>query len=100
MKIIQNLLSDQAVTSFGWTLIHSLWQGTLIAVITVAGFYLLRRKSANLKYVFGVGFLAAQVFVSGLTFIYYYFKETSAAIVDAGLGAKSNEMIHLASSTM
>ncbi|MCF2519807.1 M56 family metallopeptidase [Dyadobacter sp. CY351] len=100
MKIIQNLLSDQAVTSFGWTLIHSLWQGTLIAVIAVAGFYLLRRQSANLKYVFGAGFLAAQVFVSGLTFIYYYFKATSAAIVDAGVGANSNEMIHLASSTM
>lgn len=98
--MIQNLLSDTAVTSFGWTLIHSLWQGTLIAIIAVAGFYLLRRKSANLKYVLGVGFLAAQVFVSALTFIYYYFKATSAAIAGAGIAAKSDGMLRLASATM
>ena len=100
MRTIQNLLSDTAVTAFGWTLIHSLWQGTLIAVIAVASFYLLRRKSANLKYVFGVGFLSAQVFVSALTFIYYYFKATSAVIIGAEIAAKSNGILHFASYTV
>lgn len=99
MKLIQNLLSDAAVTSFGWTLIHSFWQATFIAILAVATFYLLRRKSANLKYIAGVGFLSAQIFVSALTFIYYHFKATSTAFVSAGITGTPREMLHLASST-
>ncbi|SKC11279.1 M56 family metallopeptidase [Dyadobacter psychrophilus] len=100
MKLIQNLLSDTAIASFGWTLIHSLWQGTLIAVIAIASFYLLRRKSANLKYIVGVGFLSAQVLLSALTFIYYDFKATSAAKVGAAVTDNSAKIFHYASSTV
>ncbi|MCF2490623.1 M56 family metallopeptidase [Dyadobacter sp. CY347] len=100
MKLIQNLLSDAAITCFGWTLIHSIWQGAFILFIAFAAFYLLRRKSANLKYIAGVGFMSAQVFVSVLTFIYYYFKATSAPLAGAATFAKSAGIMHLASSTV
>ncbi|UON82093.1 hypothetical protein MUK70_23975 [Dyadobacter chenwenxiniae] len=52
-----------------------------------------------MKYILGVGFLAAQVLVSVLTFSYYHFKATSAAIAGATVTGKSAEMLHLASST-
>ncbi|MCF0051393.1 M48 family metalloprotease [Dyadobacter sp. LJ53] len=99
MNLIKSLLTDATIASFGWTLIHSLWQGTLIAILAVASFYLFRRKSANLKYILGVGFLAAQVLVSVLTFSYYHFKATSAAIAGTTVTGKSAEMLHLASFT-
>lgn len=78
MEFFSNLLPNPAVSAFGWTLIHSIWQGTLLMLIAVAAFYYLRKKSANTRYLTGVGFLFAQVIASVGTFIYYYPKTTSA----------------------
>lgn len=78
MKFFSNLLPGSAVSAFGWTLIHSIWQGTLLMLVAVAAFYFLRKKSANTRYLAGVGFLFAQVIASVGTFIYYYPKTTSA----------------------
>ncbi|GGN08047.1 hypothetical protein GCM10010967_49610 [Dyadobacter beijingensis] len=77
MKFFSNLLPGPAVSAFGWTLIHSIWQGTLLMLIGVAAFYFLRKKSANTRYLAGVGFLFSQVLASVATFIYYYPKTTS-----------------------
>ena len=78
MEFFSNLLPGPAVSAFGWTLIHSIWQGTLLMLIAVAAFYFLRKKSANTRYLTGVGFLFAQVVASIGTFIYYYPKTTAA----------------------
>ncbi|SDE63372.1 BlaR1 peptidase M56 [Dyadobacter soli] len=78
MKFFSNLLPGPAVSAFGWTLIHSIWQGTLLMLVAVAAFYFLRKKTANTRYLAGVGFLFAQVIASVGTFIYYYPKTTSA----------------------
>ncbi|MHA4737378.1 M56 family metallopeptidase [Dyadobacter sp. MSC1_007] len=79
MKLFSNLFSDSTVSAFGWTLIHSIWQGTLLMLLAVAAFHLLRRRSANLKYLTGVGFLFAQILVSAGTFFYYQLKTTAVA---------------------
>lgn len=78
MKFFSNLLPGPAVSAFGWTLIHSIWQGTLLMLVAVAAFYFLRKKTANTRYLTGVGFLFAQVVASVGTFIYYYPKTISA----------------------
>jgi bla regulator protein blaR1 len=78
MKFFSNLLPGPAVSAFGWTLIHSIWQGTLLMLVGVAVFYFLRKKSANTRYLTGVGFLFAQVVASVGTFIYYYPKTVGA----------------------
>ncbi|WP_342086891.1 M56 family metallopeptidase [Dyadobacter sp. OTU695] len=78
MKFFSNLLPGPAVSAFGWTLIHSIWQGTLLMLVGVAAFYFLRKKSANTRYLTGVGFLFAQVVASVGTFIYCYPKTISA----------------------
>ena len=78
MKFFSNLLPGPAVSAFGWTLIHSIWQGTLLMLVAVAAFYFLRKKTASTRYLTGVGFLFAQVVASVGTFIYYYPKTISA----------------------
>lgn len=78
MKLFSDLLPGPAVSALGWTLIHSIWQGTLLMLIAVAVFYLLRKKSANTRYLTGVGFLFAQFVASAATFIYYYPKTITA----------------------
>lgn len=80
MKLFSDLLPGPAVSAFGWTLIHSIWQGTLLMLGAVAVFYLLRKKPAATRYLAGVGFLFAQVIASAGTFIYYYPKTTTTAI--------------------
>ncbi len=49
MSSIYNFIPQEIVSSIGWTLLHSLWQGGLIAVILYVTLYLVRDKSANLK---------------------------------------------------
>ncbi|NIJ50908.1 M56 family metallopeptidase [Dyadobacter arcticus] len=77
MKTISNLLSESAVTAFGWTLIHSLWQGTVLLALAAVTFYLLRKCTANIRYAAGIGFLTLQVFMSIATFTYYQLKITA-----------------------
>ena len=45
-------MPDVLVDKLGWVLLHSLWQGIFIGLITAGGLYLLRRSSANLRYIF------------------------------------------------
>lgn len=91
MKFFSDLLPGPAVTAFGWTLIHSIWQGTLFMLVAVATFYFLRKKSANTRYLAGVGFLFAQVLTSIATFIYHYPK-TTAAISNTGYLARQTAL--------
>jgi bla regulator protein blaR1 len=49
MSSIYNLFPQELVSSIGWTLLHSLWQGGIISVILYITLYFVRNKSANLK---------------------------------------------------
>ncbi len=72
MDFIQQLISDQIINALGWTVIHSIWQGLLLAIILYFLLYLFRNKSAQWKY------LLANVFLMGIfgmaigTFIFLY----------------------------
>jgi len=72
MNFLHDLLSEQILHALGWTLVHSLWQGALIALIT--GFLLLgwKKRSAKIRYVLAVCSLAAILLLSASTFIRYY----------------------------
>ncbi len=86
MEVITQLFSDSFIEAFGWTVLHSLWQATLIAIIT--GFLLLvcRKKSANTRYkIAALGMLS--IFVAALgTFLYLYQSSYSAPLT-AGITA-------------
>lgn len=91
MKIIHTFLSDASVTALGWTLVHSIWQGSLIALSAALIWYVSRKQSASLRYNFGIGFLALQVLASVFTFVYYY-KEAAKA---TGLAVTANNAQNL-----
>lgn len=73
-------LAPTVVESLGWTIVHSLWQATLLAGIL----WLLSRAiaSARLRYRLAYGTLLAQLAVSIATFVYLY--EPEAADVAMG----------------
>ncbi len=50
MNAILFLVRTPIAKALGWTLVHSLWQGALIAALVAAGFLLLRPASARARY--------------------------------------------------
>lgn len=54
--------------AFGWTLIHSLWQGALIAVLLVLVYNLAKPRVSEARYALAVGALLAILLSSGATF--------------------------------
>ena len=65
---MENLLKPEITSVIGWTLLHSLWQGVLLAILYfgVSKFI----TSAEIKYQFGIGLMFTQFVVAIATLIY------------------------------
>jgi beta-lactamase regulating signal transducer with metallopeptidase domain len=50
MDKIRNLFPEEIIEAFGWTLFHSIWQITVIAIVLVLLLVLLKSFSARIKY--------------------------------------------------
>jgi beta-lactamase regulating signal transducer with metallopeptidase domain len=50
MKILDTLLSSSTIQISGWVLLHSIWQGILLAILLKGALNLLKRSSANTRY--------------------------------------------------
>lgn len=77
MKIIQYLFSTEIIEALGWTLIHSLWQGALIAIVLTILLLFMRHNSAQVKYFISFVALFGLIVWSAATFVrsYQYAKE-------------------------
>ncbi len=64
--------------ALGWMVIHSLWQAMVIALFTGIILLVLRKKSAQVRYVVGNIALVAILVSAVSTFAYYYNSETEA----------------------
>jgi protein involved in polysaccharide export with SLBB domain/beta-lactamase regulating signal transducer with metallopeptidase domain len=56
------------VQRLGWTLVHSLWQGVIIAAALAGLLRLLKRAPANFRYIASCCAMAMLLLVSGITF--------------------------------
>ncbi len=68
MDILENILSQGVVQKLGWTLLHSIWQGGVVALLLVILLRVLRKSSANLRYVIACLGLAVIVLLPAVTF--------------------------------
>jgi len=50
METIYAYLPETMIVKLGWTLIHFLWQGVLLAILSAIVLRLLRRRSSNVRY--------------------------------------------------
>ncbi|MGI9107646.1 MAG: M56 family metallopeptidase [Pyrinomonadaceae bacterium] len=50
LKHIETLLANSVFQSLGWTLLHFIWEGTLIALLYAGASLLLRRATAHVRY--------------------------------------------------
>src|SRR3990170_1127401 len=51
MTVVETLLSRPAAQAIGWALLHFIWQGALIGILTSIVLRLLRRSAADVRYV-------------------------------------------------
>ncbi len=58
MSLLNSLISPQIIETFGWTLLHSLWQGILIAIILKVLLISLTNQSSRIRYLLSTSALA------------------------------------------
>jgi beta-lactamase regulating signal transducer with metallopeptidase domain len=66
------LFSDKLDYALGWMVVHSLWQATLIAIVSGIVMIALRKKSAKLRYVLSNISLLAVLVAAVITFAMHY----------------------------
>jgi beta-lactamase regulating signal transducer with metallopeptidase domain len=72
MTTLENFVSPALTRALGWTLLHSLWQGALVAAVLAGALLLLRRQRAEVRYAASAGALGMVVALAGITFGLYF----------------------------
>lgn len=52
MTFLQQMFSEELLYALGWTVIHSLWQAVVVAVVMALVLLGLQKRSAHLRYIF------------------------------------------------
>lgn len=72
MNTIYTFLYGEVAYALGWTVVHSLWQGMLIAFVLGGTLVGLQKRPANLRYLLANLSLLALLLASAATFASYY----------------------------
>jgi bla regulator protein blaR1 len=67
---MNNLASVPLLQAIGWALLHSLWQGALLAMLATVALWLARHRSAEVRYAIASGFLGVIVFAFAGTLVW------------------------------
>jgi len=83
MKIPLEFASEPIISALGWTLVHSVWQGTLLTIFAALFFYFTRKRTASLRYNAGIGILGLQI-ISTIATLSFYISKIPVASISAG----------------
>lgn len=72
MMNIGELFSEKFIHASGWTLVHSLWQGALVALFFGLILLFMRKASSRTRYLAGMSALVLIVVLSVFTFVQLY----------------------------
>ncbi|MCU0449690.1 MAG: T9SS type A sorting domain-containing protein [Bernardetiaceae bacterium] len=71
--LLENLLANRALANaLGWAILHSLWQGTLAALLLAAALGAMRRQAASYRYLASLATLGVMLVAFVGTAVYYY----------------------------
>lgn len=72
MNLINDLVPENLVSAFGWMIVHSIWQGALIAFLLSIILFLLNTRSAHVRYLVALGALLIFTSAAVRTFLDHY----------------------------
>ncbi|MFO1388119.1 M56 family metallopeptidase [Cellvibrio sp.] len=81
MKLLSQLFSHEFNYAITWTIIHSLWQCTLIALLIAISYAFTKKSSASLRYWINCAGLLSCALTSGVTFYLNYYDSVAIEIV-------------------
>ncbi|KUG06724.1 M56 family metallopeptidase [Solirubrum puertoriconensis] len=99
MNWLENLLTPALVRAVGYTILHSLWQGAVVAIALAGLLLLLRRHSPQVRYGATAAALGLVLLLAAVTFVRYYLTAlpgasngpvTAVVMVSDAVGAQSN----------
>ncbi|MBG8552654.1 M56 family metallopeptidase [Hymenobacter guriensis] len=95
MNWLEQTLSPALVRALGWTLVHSLWQGAVVALALGGLLLVLRRHTATVRYRVAGLALGTMLLLASVTFGRYYY----AALVEvpSSFQASNDANVRLAS---
>ncbi|WP_426492936.1 M56 family metallopeptidase [Hymenobacter sp. 102] len=79
MNWLETFLPPALVRALGWTLVHSLWQGAVVALALAGLLLLLRQHSAEVRYRTSAAALLMLLTLASITFARYYTAAPPAA---------------------
>ncbi|QKG52278.1 M56 family metallopeptidase [Hymenobacter sp. BRD67] len=96
LPLLREVLSPALVRALGYALLHSLWQGAVLALVLAGVLPLLRRQRAELRYTVAAGALAMLALVVAGTFGFYYQQApvVQPAIVSYTVAAPAGPRLH------
>ena len=78
MENLFSLFSKEFQYAMGWTVIHSLWQATFIAILSGVVMIVLRKKTAQTRYIVHNFALYGVLLASIVTFSFYFNNKNTA----------------------
>ncbi len=67
MSAIETVLRQPAAQAIGWALLHFVWQGALVAMVTAVALAFLRRSAADVRYVVSAVALSVMLTLPAVT---------------------------------
>jgi len=67
MIVLENILSQEIIQKLGWTLLHFIWQAAVVALLLAILLRVLRKSTANLRYIIASLALALIVLLPVIT---------------------------------
>lgn len=95
MNAIETLLDQPIFQALGWTLIHFIWQGALIALLYLSISVLLRRYAANVRYAAACGAMLLMLLAPAVTMLSIDSSPDQAPATALGVEvAQSDQIVH------
>ena len=70
--MIDSFLQPEIIHALSWTLIHSLWQISVVAILLSVFLKICKHSDAIIKYYMSVGSLLLSIMIAAMTFAFYY----------------------------
>lgn len=93
MNAIESLLEQPIFQALGWTLIHFIWQGALIALLYLSLSVLLRRFSANVRYAAACGAMLLMLIAPAATMLSIDSSSDQAPASELALEAPQSDQV-------
>ncbi|MDB5268261.1 MAG: hypothetical protein JWP58_1301 [Hymenobacter sp.] len=95
MTTLEQFVSPALTRALGWTLLHSLWQGALVAAVLAGALLLLRRQRAEVRYAASAGALGVVVALAGITFGLYFNSSPAQGVLLSPGTVKTQQIVPL-----